>query len=313
MHGEYKPPAEDRAWHPELPPRARRILRACAMVSSALGTTSACTENTALAPHGLGKLWNYLRVHGEYAGARKRFVRPQELPPRARRIPKPRCSNSTVQGTTSACTENTFARLTRCLSLRNYLRVHGEYGSRHDVGKRTPELPPRAWRILNPYDGLARIYGTTSACTENTWRPHHHHLWEGNYLRVHGEYPRGHTHRPGELELPPRARRIHAVALGPQPRFGTTSACTENTGPRSGPKPLMGNYLRVHGEYLPTTAAVWGGRELPPRARRIPAGPGLLGALVGTTSACAENTILPGQRPNRKWNYLRVRGEYCER
>ena len=46
VRGEYKPPAEDRAWHPELPPRARRILRACAMVSSALGTTSACAENT---------------------------------------------------------------------------------------------------------------------------------------------------------------------------------------------------------------------------------------------------------------------------
>ena len=50
--------------------------------------------------------------------------------------------------------------------------------------------------------------------------------------------------------------------------------------------------------------------ELPPRARRI------LYQLItmiftdGTTSACAENTLLSPGRRCRRWNYLRVRGEY---
>ena len=32
--------------------------------------------------------------------------------------------------------------------------------------------------------------------------------------------------------------------------------------------------------------------------------------IVGTTSACAENTIALGCVSGREWNYLRVRGEY---
>ena len=52
-------------------------------------------------------------------------------------------------------------------------------------------------------------------------------------------------------------------------------------------------------------------KELPPRARRILVGK-LLGAWIpGTTSACAENTILFNRHALRFWNYLRVRGEYA--
>ena len=51
------------------------------------------------------------------------------------------------------------------------------------------------------------------------------------------------------------------------------------------------NYLRVRGEYAPrfSVRAVYG--ELPPRARRIP--PSMVNPIntVGTTSACAENTV----------------------
>ena len=50
--------------------------------------------------------------------------------------------------------------------------------------------------------------------------------------------------------------------------------------------------------------------ELPPRARRIHTLHRLGAVLLGTTSACAENTL--SRLPSRKtcWNYLRVRGEY---
>ena len=50
--------------------------------------------------------------------------------------------------------------------------------------------------------------------------------------------------------------------------------------------------------------------ELPPRARRIPKGTGDYRSRVGTTSACAENTVPPPCGTASIGNYLRVRGEY---
>ena len=50
--------------------------------------------------------------------------------------------------------------------------------------------------------------------------------------------------------------------------------------------------------------------ELPPRARRILILLSLCDVVVGTTSACAENTRDQAVHQNDSWNYLRVRGEY---
>ena len=91
---------------------------------------------------------------------------------------------------------------------------------------------------------------------------------------------------------------------------GTTSACAENTGDRVQSWARAGNYLRVRGEY-----ANWGKKprprmELPPRARRILLAHNQRTLPVGTTSACAENTLLSISHRGRAWNYLRVRGEY---
>ena len=70
--------------------------------------------------------------------------------------------------TTSACAENTLTWPMRGSSLRNYLRVRGEYprviANRIDGG----ELPPRARRIRSAYGGPVFARGTTSACAENT-------------------------------------------------------------------------------------------------------------------------------------------------
>ena len=112
------------------------------------------------------------------------------------------------------------------------------------------------------------------------------------------------------LELPPRARRIHRPVAAPGHGRGTTSACAENTILHAPFDWAIGNYLRVRGEYslcgfdhsiLP---------ELPPRARRILFKMVRCDFHIGTTSACAENTISPCHRRCRDWNYLRVRGEY---
>ena len=131
-----------------------------------------------------------------------------------------------------------------------------------------------------------------------------------NYLRVRGEYRSRSSGVRSRPELPPRARRIRLMRRScPHPR-GTTSACAENTPRFRHCYVLSRNYLRVRGEYTGYRRVVHPELELPPRARRI------LYQLItmiftdGTTSACAENTLLSPGRRCRRWNYLRVRGEY---
>ena len=74
--------------------------------------------------------------------------------------------------------------------------------------------------------------------------------------------------------------------------------------------PRSWNYLRVRGEYLLICEESCTQRELPPRARRIPAPPPPQVGTTGTTSACAENTGTATPTGGYHGNYLRVRGEY---
>ena len=174
----------------------------------------------------------------------------------------------------------------------------------------TTELPPRARRILTTPDSKLGGYGTTSACAENTSRKAWPILGSGNYLRVRGEYSSQSVSCSTRLELPPRARRI-------QPRtplcftgLGTTSACAENTQHHGIVDQCGWNYLRVRGEYCPQRILDRRRLELPPRARRIRHIPHSTHMASGTTSACAENTMIPPPFKRKEWNYLRVRGEY---
>ena len=69
----------------------------------------------------------------------------------------------------------------------------------------------------------------------------------------------------------------------------------------------------MRGEYPAGTEKTLNVWELPPHARRI-----LLEAVnmlfhVGTTSACAENTLWRRLRLTNFRNYLRMRGEYISR
>ena len=116
---------------------------------------------------------------------------------------------SAFAGTTSACAENTFFTALHCGQAGNYLRVRGEYSLEDTNTYLGLELPPRARRIpiMRPTliaDG-------------------------GNYLRVRGEYPSSAYNNPETTELPPRARRIQYACVVHNRRWGTTSACAENT------------------------------------------------------------------------------------
>ena len=94
--------------------------------------------------------------------------------------------------------------------------------------------------------------------------------------------------------------------------LGTTSACAENTFGVMVRSSMMGNYLRVRGEYLPPHGMRLKCLELPPRARRIPVSGTKAAGFTGTTSACAENTLGTRGGVALPRNYLRVRGEYVE-
>ena len=66
----------------------------------------------------------------------------------------------------------------------------------------------------------------------------------------------------------------------------------------------------MRGEYWPRPRFYRSASELPPRARRIPFPDFIDGTVRGTTSACAENTLLQLTLIIGNRNYLRVRGEY---
>ena len=127
VRGEYSTPAPGKPAATELPPRARRIPAFRRAPIRSTGTTSACAENTIFYYTRLTVVWNYLRVRGEYVVGGGPYKNYRELPPRARRIQEVCDSRYTLEGTTSACAENTHQRARESLLLRNYLRVRGEY------------------------------------------------------------------------------------------------------------------------------------------------------------------------------------------
>ena len=72
---------------------------------------------------------NYLRVRGEYCTVAFLPGMSPELPPRARRIQQNGDALKQIEGTTSACAENTQRRMADASDTGNYLRVRGEYRS----------------------------------------------------------------------------------------------------------------------------------------------------------------------------------------
>ena len=212
MRGEYCLPPYLRNFCRELPPRARRIPGWAIGLDKLPGTTSACAENTGEIswPHHGSR--NYLRVRGEYCLAHCSMSFPMELPPRARRIQPVLPKNWFVQGTTSACAENTgLDHLANSID-RNYLRVRGEYPKQCHKERLIRELPPRARRIRFGLSSRSVAHGTTSACAENTRFSSTALPTVRNYLRVRGEYFTAFTQSGSCRELPPRARRILAGA-----------------------------------------------------------------------------------------------------
>ena len=213
----------------ELPPRARRILCGTGPWTHSSGTTSACAENTFRQHTVIVLAWNYLRVRGEYLTGVNINMLSVELPPRARRIRFQPYKPWGLDGTTSACAENTWIGRMRSPPPWNYLRVRGEYYAAPELVTEPPELPPRARRILCGTGPWTHSSGTTSACAENTPTATGRLSLAWNYLRVRGEYLTRCLLKGKTMELPPRARRIRNNPPRGNIPLGTTSACAENT------------------------------------------------------------------------------------
>ena len=188
--------------------------------------------------------------------------------------------------------------------------MRGEYWGWNSRNTRAMELPPHARRILQRLREKRRLRGTTSACAENTHPTPPGIKTPRNYLRMRGEYVHFRRCRWRLRELPPHARRIQTAAWHRAGILGTTSACAENTPAACWRISSAGNYLRMRGEYGNSGGAALLNTELPPHARRIHLLGELLRTIIGTTSACAENTRHVASTGGLWWNYLRMRGEY---
>ena len=171
--------------------------------------------------------------------------------------------------------------------------MRGEYSRSPGILRAWRELPPRARRIRVVAVVYPGVFGTTSACAENTSRLDGVISAHGNYLRVRGEYRVPASEPVMPAELPPRARRIQYDPADFFGSRGTTSACAENTRHDTRRADSTRNYLRVRGEYGSGMRPGARSAELPPRARRIHRPMIAAFRNYGTTSACAENTHLP--------------------
>ena len=193
------------------------------------GTTSAYAENTTVSAAQRPSPGNYLRVRGEYTIVNTHECKVLELPPRTRRIHDPGFAVGASPGTTSAYAENTLISKKAQVSVRNYLRVRGEYPTTRFRRRGRKELPPRTRRIRDKFRLSQTFNGTTSAYAENTISRAGILRTGGNYLRVRGEYWTALRAETLDGELPPRTRRIHASAVAVWSGCGTTSAYAENT------------------------------------------------------------------------------------
>ena len=155
------------------------------------------------------------------------------------------------------------------VSVRNYLRVRGEYCRSPQPRPVVVELPPRTRRIRDKFRLSQTFNGTTSAYAENTISRAGILRTGGNYLRVRGEYPYSAISAASTAELPPRTRRIPLTSPPKMNSQGTTSAYAENTKLHRHWGFLKQNYLRVRGEYGNTKPLPHRKAELPPRTRRI--------------------------------------------
>ena len=170
------------------------------------GITSACAEQTSYEPHTCMKHGDHLRVCGADFSQTATDGLQQGSPPRvrSRRQQPPRRHGR--PGITSACAEQTMARLTNAENRGDHLRVCGadktdDYPSQLDLGS-----PPRVRSRRTPLGRHPGRTGITSACAEQTRMRCAKPQARWDHLRVCGADSESMWQRPYKRGSPPRVR-----------------------------------------------------------------------------------------------------------
>ena len=150
-------------------------------------------------------------------------------PPRVRsRQPEPTILNK-ARGITSACAEQTTARVPEPPSRPDHLRVCGADVSWNRAFWHRMGSPPRVRSRPDVSRGDDMTMGITSACAEQTPPSHANCSATADHLRVCGADGIMNRIKSCQTGSPPRVRsRRRIIPAPPRPR-GITSACAEQT------------------------------------------------------------------------------------
>jgi len=230
-------------------------------------------------------------------------------PPRARGRLATRPDGRVVERKTPACAGTTNRRPRVRSVMREDPRVRGDDPTLREPPNRSVGRPPRARgrRYRDARGGGDR--GKTPACAGTTTRRRKSARRAEEDPRVRGDDASTGTIASRKCGRPPRARGRRRTPPGPAGRDRKTPACAGTTHRWAASPTRQAEDPRVRGDdvYYVVSKATNTGR--PPRARgRQPVEQGVpLG--VGKTPACAGTTRGRQQRPRRRPEDPRVRGD----
>ena len=272
------------------------------------GITSACAEQT-LPPLSCDIVSrDHLRVCGADAAIVNEHTFLPGSPPRVRS--RPRCCRTVHPPgrITSACAEQTPGHSNLPREARDHLRVCGADYSH--VRKTLDEYgsPPRV--RSRPHDGVehAHAEGITSACAEQTLAQRCQNRSDWDHLRVCGADTYTSAWASAGAGSPPRVRSRRCGMSCGTCRRGITSACAEQTRPRSNSLRTRKDHLRVCGADDAQEAKAKTEEGSPPRVRSRPMVAARDRRRQGITSACAEQTSGCGSSATVNGDHLRVCG-----
>ena len=150
--------------------------------------------------------------------------------------------------------------------------------------------PPRVRSRLLGVDLGARVAGITSACAEQTGGATELPICPRDHLRVCGADDTTDTPFSKVVGSPPRVRSRRRQQNRHDAGRRITSACAEQTSPRSPSGNPRRDHLRVCGADPLAVGVGHASEGSPPRVRSRPADRRGHGTAHGITSACAEQT-----------------------
>ena len=290
------------------PPRVRSRHRTGFDAAAATRITSACAEQTAEVDGDVVDVVDHLRVCGADFGDDGRAVRGRGSPPRVRSRHFEERFAEPGAGITSACAEQTRPATESARRGRDHLRVCGADPSLPIFSERDAGSPPRVRSRLLGVDLGARVAGITSACAEQTGGATELPICPRDHLRVCGADDTTDTPFSKVVGSPPRVRSRRRQQNRHDAGRRITSACAEQTSPRSPSGNPRRDHLRVCGADPLAVGVGHASEGSPPRVRSRPLFQEPQLVVDGITSACAEQTCRSPWAWDCSRDHLRVCG-----